>query len=199
MLKNTLFTLLILVVFALGAWLGARLLGSKSRPVEESTVLLERIREVCKLTTVEGQFSEIYSYNEYQGYFTWLWDKKVLVRVQATVSAGYDLDNLQLELDSAARVVRLRALPEPQILSIDHTMDYYDISNGLFTEFSAEDYNRIHKRAKALVREQALKSNLLPAARAQGEKIWELVRYMAEGAGWKTEGFPQNSQNSLNF
>jgi hypothetical protein len=195
MLKNTLFILLTLVVFALGAWLGARLLGPKPRPVEESTVLLERIREVCKLTTVEGQFSEIYNYNEYQGYFTWLWDKKVLVRVQATVSAGYDLDNLQLEMDSAARVVRLRALPEPQILSIDHTMDYYDISNGLFTEFSAEDYNRIHARAKALIREQALKSNLLPAARAQGEKIWELVRFMAESAGWKTEGLPQNSLN----
>lgn len=195
MVKNTLFILLTLVVFALGAWLGARLLGPKPRPVEESTVLLERIREVCKLTTVEGQFSEIYNYNEYQGYFTWLWDKKVLVRVQATVSAGYDLDNLQLELDSAARVVRLRALPEPQILSIDHTMDYYDISNGLFTEFSAEDYNRIHARAKALIREQALKSNLLPAARAQGEKIWELVRFMAESAGWKTEGLPQNSLN----
>jgi hypothetical protein len=145
---------------------------------------------------VEGQFSEIYNYNEYQGYFTWLWDKKVLVRVQATVSAGYDLDNLQLEMDSAARVIRLRALPEPQILSIDHTMDYYDISNGLFTEFSAEDYNRIHARAKALIREQALKSNLLPAARAQGEKIWELVRFMAESAGWKTEGLPQNSLNS---
>ena len=199
MLKNTLFILLTLAVFASGAWLGARLLGPKPRPVEESTVLLERIREVCKLTTVEGQFSEIYNYNEYQGYFTWLWDKKVLVRVQATVSAGYDLDNLQLEMDSAARVIRLRALPEPQILSIDHTMDYYDISNGLFTEFSAEDYNRIHARAKALIREQALKSNLLPAARAQGEKIWELVRFMAESAGWKTEGLPQNSLNSLNL
>ena len=196
MVKKTLFILLTLAVFASGAWLGARLLGPKPRPVEESTVLLERIREVCKLTTVEGQFSEIYNYNEYQGYFTWLWDKKVLVRVQATVSAGYDLDNLQLEMDSAARVIRLRALPEPQILSIDHTMDYYDISNGLFTEFSAEDYNRIHARAKALIREQALKSNLLPAARAQGEKIWELVRFMAESAGWKTEGLPQNSLNS---
>jgi hypothetical protein len=152
---------------------------------------------VCKLTTGEGQFSEIYNYNEYQGYFTWLWDKKVLVRVQATVSAGYDLDNLQLEVDSAARVIRLRALPEPQILSIDHTMDYYDISNGLFTEFSAEDYNRIQARAKGLIREQALKSNLLPAARTQGEKIVELIRFMAEGAGWKTERLPEEGSRRI--
>ena len=197
MVKNILLTLLLLLVFALGAWLGARLLGPKPRPVEESTVLLEKIREVCKLTTVEGQFSEIYNYNEYQGYFTWLWDKKVLVRVQATVSAGYDLDNLQLEVDSAARVIRLRALPEPQILSIDHTMDYYDISNGLFTEFSAEDYNRIQARAKGLIREQALKSNLLPAARTQGEKIVELIRFMAEGAGWKTERLPEGGSRRI--
>ena len=94
-------------------------------------------------------------------------------------------------------MIRLRALPEPQILSIDHTMDYYDISNGLFTEFSAEDYNRIQARAKGLIREQALKSNLLPAARTQGEKIVELIRFMAEGAGWKTERLPEEGSRRI--
>jgi hypothetical protein len=186
-MKRALFFLLFLAAFALGVWLGLRVLAPQPQPAEESTVLLEKIREVCKLTTVEGQYSEIYNYSAYQGYFTWLWDKKVLVRARATVSAGYDLDNLRLEVDSTARVIRMSALPEPQILSIDHTLDYYDISNGIFTEFSAEDYNKINKRAKDLIREQALKSNLLPAAREQGAKIVDLARFMTESAGWKFE------------
>lgn len=150
-------------------------------------MLLEKIRSVVKLTTVEGEFSEIYNYSEYSGYFTWLWDKKALVRVNAVVSAGYDLGNLQMEADSVAKVLRIGPLPEPQILSIDHTLDYYDVSTGVFNDFSPEDYNHINKRAKDLIRESALQSNLLASAQEQSDKVFEIARFMAEGAGWKVE------------
>ncbi len=187
MTKKVLQLAALLAVFALGGWLSYQFFASKSKPVEQSTVLLEKIREVCKLTTVEGQFSEIYNYSEYQGYFSFFWDKKVLVRVRATVAAGYDLDKLSLTADSTQRIIRMTGLPEPQILSIDHTLDYYDISNGLFTAFSSEDYNRINQRAKDLIREQAEKSNLLAAAKTQGTKVIDLARFMTESNGWKLE------------
>jgi len=128
----------------------------------------------------------VYNYSEYEGYFTFLWDKKVLVRVRATVAAGYDLEQLNLVADPATKTVRMSALPEPKILSIDHTLDYYDISQGIFETFSPEDHNRINKRAKDLIREQAEKSNLLPA-QEQADKMIELVRFMVESAGWKLE------------
>ncbi|NUO03717.1 MAG: DUF4230 domain-containing protein, partial [Saprospiraceae bacterium] len=80
--------------FLLGGWLTYRFLAPKPKPAESASILLEKIRTVVKLTTVEGEFSEIYNYNEYSGYFTWLWDKKALIRVHAVVSAGYDLTNL---------------------------------------------------------------------------------------------------------
>jgi hypothetical protein len=121
--------------FLLGGWLAYRYFAPKSAPVESASILLEKIRAVVKLTTVEGEFSEIYNYNEYSGYFSWFWDKKALVRVHATVAVGYDLSNLRVEADSSARVVRIGPLPEPQILSIDHTLDYYDVSTGVFTRF----------------------------------------------------------------
>ncbi len=79
----------------------------------------------------------------------------------------------------------MSALPEPQILSIDHTLDYYDISEGIFTSFAPEDYNRINQRAKDLIRDQAEKSTLLPAAKEQAAKMLDLIRFMVEGAGWK--------------
>lgn len=185
MTKRFVQILLVVAAFLIGSWLSYRYFVPKSKPVEDSTVLLEKIQTVAKLITVEGQFSEIYNYSEYQGYFTMLWDKKVLVRVRATVSAGYDLESLHLEADPATKTIRMSALPEPEILSIDHSLDYYDISEGLFANFTPEDYTRINQRAKELIRDQALKSNLMPAAREQADKMLELIGFMVESAGWK--------------
>ena len=180
------FFALLLSAFLCG-WLTYQYFVARPQGVENASVLLEKIETVAKLTTVEGQFSEVYNYSEYEGYFTFLWDKKVLVRVRATVAAGYDLEQLNLVADPVTKTVRMSALPEPKILSIDHTLDYYDISQGIFESFSPEDHNRINKRAKDLIREQAEKSNLLPAAQEQAEKMIELVRFMVESAGWKLE------------
>lgn len=187
MFKRPVHFLVLLAAFLLGGWLMYRYLRPNTRPVENATVLLEKIRPVLKLTTVEGQFSEIYNYDEYQGYFTFFWDKKALVRVRATVAAGYDLNNLHIEADSLTRTLRIGPLPEPQILSIDHTLDYYDVSEGIFANFSPEDYNRINARAKDLIRDEAQKSSLLDAARTQAGQMLELVRFMAESAGWRVE------------
>lgn len=186
MQKNAPSFLALLVACAIGGFLTYQYFLPK-RGVENASVLLEKIQAVAKLTTVEGQFSEVYNYSEYEGYFTFLWDKKVLVRVRATVAAGYDLEQLNFEADPATKTIHMSALPEPQILSIDHTLDYYDISAGLFESFSPEDHNRINQRAKALIREQAEKSNLLPAAREQADKILDIIRFMVESAGWKLE------------
>ncbi len=177
--------LLLLLAFGIGVFLTYQYLAPKSTPVEQSSVLLEKIQAVSKLITVEGQFSEIYNYSEYDGYFSMLWDKKVLVRVRATVSAGYDLNYLNAQSDPATKTITMSAPGTPQILSIDHNLDYYDISEGLFASFSPEDYNKINQRAKDLIREQALKSNLMSAAQEQGDKMIDLIRFMVESAGWK--------------
>ena len=177
--------LLVAAAFLIGGWLTYRFFVPQSKTTEDATVLLEKIQAVTKLITVEGQFSEIYNYNESDGYLLNLWDKKVLVRVRATVSAGYDLERLRLEADPVTKTVRMSALPEPQILSIDHSLDYYDISEGYFTSFTPDDYNRINQRAKDLIREKAQESTLLPAAQEQADKMLELIRFMVESAGWK--------------
>lgn len=179
--------LIILIAFALGGYLSYRYFNSGPKSVEDASVLLEKIQAVAKLSTVEGTFSEIYNYSEYQGYFTFFWDKKVLVRVRATVSAGYNLENMHLEADPVTKTIHMSGLPKPEILSIDHTLDYYDISEGLFATFSPEDYNRINQRAKDLIRDNAEKSRLLNEADVQGAKMLDLMRFMIEGAGWKLQ------------
>lgn len=186
-MKNAPSLLALLIALIIGGLLTYQYFVPRQNKVESASVLLEKIQAVAKLTTVEGQFSEVYNYSEYQGYFSFFWDKKVLVRVRATVAAGYDLEQLQFTADPITKTIRMSALPEPQILSIDHNLDYYDISEGIFESFSPEDYTRINQRAKDLIRDHAEKSNLLPAAREQAAKMIDLIRFMVEGAGWKLE------------
>lgn len=179
--------LALIAAFLVGGWLSWKYFSPDKKPLEDSAVLLEKIQAVAKLSTVEGTFSEIYNYSEYQGYFTFFWDKKVLVRVRATVSAGYNLERMKIESDPLSKTIRVAGIPRPEILSIDHTLDYYDISEGLFASFSPEDYTRINQRAKELIRDSALKSNLLAEAEVQGSKMLDLMRFMVEGAGWRFE------------
>jgi hypothetical protein len=46
----------------------------RKRSVEDASVILEKIEAVKKLITVEGHFSEIYNYSEYQGYCHAFWE-----------------------------------------------------------------------------------------------------------------------------
>lgn len=189
--------LLIAVAFFVGGWLSWKYFSPQHKPVEDATVLLEKIQAVAKLSTVEGSFSEIYNYSEYQGYFSFFWDKKVLVRVRATVSAGYNLERLHIDADPLTKTLYMNGLPQAEILSIDHTLDYYDISEGLFASFTPEDYTRINQRAKDLIRDNALKSNLLAQAEEQGAKMLELIQFMVEGAGWQLEVGPREDVREL--
>ena len=112
----------------------------KLRSEESAQVLLERVQTVAKLITVEGYFSEVYDYKDYYAYNLSPFRKKALIRVKAKVSVGYDLSRVEFETRPDEKVIIVRNLPEPEILSIDHDLDYYDISQGMFNSFSAQDH-----------------------------------------------------------
>ena len=150
----------------------------------DATVLLEQVRAVCKVITVEGAFSELLVVNDYQGAFPMLWDKKAIVKVQAKVSAGYDLNRMTMTTDERTHTLRISHLPKAEILSIDQQLSYYDISEGLFVSFTPEDYTRIQVEARKKIEEAAQKSNLLSMADTQAKTILTTVKTMAEQAGW---------------
>ena len=186
-----LITLLALAgLFVLGFWI-ARSMYQKKEKVkteEDATVLLEKIQTVAKLVTVEGYFSELYNYKDYYAYDWWIFRKKAILRVKAKVSAGYDLSGLAFDVQPDQNLIIIRNIPDtPQIISIDHQLDYYDISEGTFNSFSETDYNKINKNAKTFIEEKARQSDLLPKAKEQGIEMLELIRFMAESAGWKVQ------------
>jgi preprotein translocase subunit YajC len=155
--------------------------------VVESSVMLEQIKNVTKVITVEGAFSEIMTQNSYDGNFGFFWDKKAIVQVRAKVSAGFDLNKMQITLDEATHTVRLRNRPKAEILSLDPQLSYYDIQEGIFESFTAQDHTRIQADARRKIEEATLRSNLLLSAENQGNTLLNALKTMIEQSGWKVE------------
>lgn len=179
----------VLLLLGLGAFWGYRQYNSwlEYKTQEESTVLLEKIQTVAKLITVEGQFSEIINYKNYWGYDWAPFRKKALVRVQARVSVGYDLAKMKVETFPEEKRLRLEWDSRPEILSIEHELDYYDLQEGAFNNLSETDYNRINSLAVDQIRNKAEKSGLYESASQQADEMLKLIRFMVESMDWELE------------
>lgn len=181
-------------LFVIGALLLGFLLARtyyKPAPTQvekDATVLLEKIETVAKLVTVEGHFSELYSYKDYWKYDWPIFRKKAILRVKAKVSVGYDLSNMQIDADPDNQIIRIKNIPsKPEILSVDHDVDYYDLKEGTFNMFSEADYNVLLEDARTFIESKARESDLLSSAEEQGIEILDLIRFMVVNAGWQIE------------
>ena len=106
---------LALGIYATQWWYGSD--GSQRK--EESQVLLEHVKNVSKLITTEGYFSEIYSEEDTKSYYLFSSTKKILIKVKAKVSAGYDLEKMQLDANPQTKTLTISNIPEPSILSVE--------------------------------------------------------------------------------
>ncbi len=186
MIKNIFYALLLIAVFAAGYFISQKL-SFPHHTTENAQVLLEQVKRACKLTTVEGYFSEIYDYKDYWGYDFSPFRKKALVRVKAKVAVGFDLSKAEFKTDNATKTIIINNLPDPEILSIDHSMDYYDISEGTFNYFKTEDYNKIQQNVKDFIRQQVEKSELKQKALQEKDEILQSIGGMIEAAGWRLD------------
>lgn len=82
----------------------AKFSASKKRTTIESqsVILMEKIKSVCKLVTVEGDFAEIYHYESVKEKFFSLLTgkKKALILIDAKAHVGFDLSKIKLESDT---------------------------------------------------------------------------------------------------
>ena len=188
MSKNFVFILGLLLALAVGIYAAKWWYANdEQRTQQESQVLLEQVKTVAKLVTTEGYFSEIFSETDTKSYYGIPSTKKVLIKVKAKVSAGFNLSNMKIDADDKTKTLRLSNIPPPEIISIEPEISYYDIANGVFNTFSSDDYTRLNKRAVEVVREQALKSDFLKNVNQQGKRNFDALRTLAESMGWKFE------------
>ena len=191
MSKNLSLLIAAAIAFVLGLWAMNWYYKKTSVNVEEqSTVLLEKIKKVTKLITVEGYFTEIYDHKDYYYYDISPFRKKALLRVKAKVSVGYDLGNMKIDALPDEKKIVISQLPEPEVLSIDHEVDFYDLQQGTFNAFTAKDYTALNKKAKEYIEKTALESELLTTAKEQANTTLELIEFIVEGAGWTVEIAP---------
>lgn len=180
-----------LIVLTLGVFMGWYISSSftpfKKQKEEKATVLLEKIKNVTKLITVEGSLSEIYSYKDFYSYDISPLRKQALVRVTAKVSAGYDFDKIQINVDGKNKKVIVNGFPKAEILSIDHDLDYYDLTEGVFNGFAKEDFNKINASCKDRIRQAAQSSDLLDQAENQKENLIEMIQILLSGSGYSLE------------
>ncbi|MDA9773341.1 DUF4230 domain-containing protein [Saprospiraceae bacterium] len=157
----------------------------KKHIITDSTVVLEKVSKVLKLVTVEGNFSEIHKHEEFYGYNISPLRKKALIRVNAKVLVGYDLEKMNIEIDEQNRTFYIDKFPEAEILSMDDEIEYYDISEGLFTSFSKEDYTSIQKEAEKIITKSVATSDLFERSNEQKDDMIALLELSLNSIGWK--------------
>ncbi len=155
----------------------------------QSTVLLEKIKSVCKLISVEGDFAEIYRYENSKEQFLNLFTskKKALVVINAKTHVGYDLSKIHMHSDTERRTIVLGNFPPPEVLSISPELEFYDIRNDLFYAFTPKDLTELTKQAKQHILDKVPESVLMDQARKEAKEAILIIEKLVEMIGWRLD------------
>lgn len=155
----------------------------------QSVLLLDKIKKVCKFITVEGDFAEIYHYEDIKERFLKLVSskKKALVVINAKAHVGYDFSKIILKAENDKKRIILEYFPEPEVLSIETNLNYYDKSDGLFNKFEAADLTGLHKEAKQHIQDKIPESGLIQIAQKEALETILLIETIVETIGWKLD------------
>jgi len=159
---------------------------TKSRTEEQSVVLLEKIRNVSKMITVEGDFSEIMHFEDVKDVFLNLVTskKKAIVLANAKVLIGFDMKKIRLQSNPDHKKLILEHFPEPEVLSIETDIQYYDVKHGLFNKFAAPDLSDLNKKVKLNIEEKIPDSELLFSAKSKALETVKMIEQLVSTFGW---------------
>lgn len=162
---------------------------SKQLTTRQSQLLLDKIKSVCKLTTVEGDFSEIYHYEDKSEHFLKLISskKRALIVIKAKASVGYDLKKLRLKADKEKKQVQILQFPQPEILTVETDFTYYDKKDGLLNKFGAEDLTTLNKEAKQYIIDKVPESGLIQTAKKEALDAILIIEKIVETIGWELD------------
>ena len=158
----------------------------------QSVVLMERIRTVCKLISVEGDFAEIYHYESLKDKWVnrLLGSKKALVLIDAKAYVGFDLTKIQMKADEQTKTIKLYDFPQPEILSVETDFKFYDKKSGWANPITSTDLTEINKEAKQQIIDKIPGSGLYSEAKKQALDTIFLMEKLVETIGWTLEYSP---------
>ena len=183
------FVIILSVLVTLGIVTIVKNFNLKKQTTSQSVILLDKIKRVCKFITVEGDFAEIYHYEDVKERFLKLVvsRKKALVVINAKAHVGFDLSKIQMDSNVKTRTVKLFHFPEPEVLSIETDLNYYDKTDGMFNKFEASDLTELHKEAKLHIMNKVPESGLYQIAKKEALDSVLLIESIVETIGWKLD------------
>lgn len=153
-----------------------------------SNLIQEQIKNVGKLVVTEGHYSQVLTFKDQDKYLGGLisFDKKAIVVANSDVSVMYDLRQMKYEVDEKNKTIRIVSIPKEEI-KISPDIQYYDIEQSKFNEFTGADFNNIAKKVKVDLAKKIEKSSL--KMNAQNRLISELSKILlvTHSVGWKVE------------
>lgn len=183
---ETFFIIIISVLVTMAIVTLIRQFKLKKRTNSQSVILLDRIKKVCKFITVEGDFAEIYHYEDVKERYLKLITsrKKALVVINAKAHVGFDLTKMHLESNTRTKTVKLFHFPQPEVLSIETDLNYYDKKDGMFNKFEASDLTELHNEAKNHILNKVPESGLFEIAKKEALESVLLIENIVETIGW---------------
>ncbi len=156
---------------------------------EQSVILMDKIKSVCKFITVEGDFSEIYHYeNLKEKYMSLiLGKKKAIVLITAKAHIGFDLSKIRMKSDNEAKKIILTNFPQPELLTVETDFKYYDKREGWANPFTTSDLTDINRDAKKHIVDKIPQSGLIEKARQEALGTILLIEKIVETIGWKLD------------
>lgn len=139
------------------------------------------------MTMVEQQISEVLTRRQFSGYNWDILSGKIIYKVEGKVAAGYDLEGIRIDMDSLNRRIIISGIQDPQLLYVESDVQFYDVREGLFFEFSENDYNELMDLAESELRRSAREGGILIRAQEQFSENLEQISLAVESLGWKLE------------
>jgi len=163
--------------------------SKKKKTSAQAIILKEKIRQVCKLISVEGDFAEIYHYESVREKFfdILLGKKKALILVDAKAHVGFNLSKISIETNEKEKTLKLLHFPQPELLTIETDFKYYDKKDGWLNPFTSSDLNDINKEAKQYIIDKIPQSGLINEARKEALNTILLAESLAGSIGWKID------------
>ena len=184
-MRKALRQLVVIAVIAAVASVSTFLMTSRisEREAFSSSGVIERVRSISELNTVEMYFNEIIDFknakffNSFEIPFT---QKSFIFTVKARVKAGIDLSLVKeedVEIDGKRLVLRL---DEPAITS-GEILSYkaYDEKDGLFNEVTTEDTLKALELFEKDLRKQAAENGIIEKAKENAEQTIEGIFMMS--------------------
>ena len=181
--------LIVGVVFAYFVFSRFATLRKKDRVEAQSVVLMENIRSVSKLITVEVDFAEIYHYEaeKYKWLQLLIGKKKALLLIDAKAHVGFDLRKISIESDTRNKVIKITNFPQPELLSIETDFKYYDKKEGWLNPMTSSDLTTINKEAKQHIVDKIPNCGVLEEASAKALETVQLMEKLTETINWKLD------------